>query len=337
MDCGTPTAVTDLVILEVDHHSSSAVYLFFLTSSLSSSSLPSLTKSSKSTSVPIKYSLFFDWPLHCCHCHPQFHHYCLHCHLIKSLKPDLASPLHCQLCASLCRRAVTSPCCGGSACRWGSWEHLCRPTSCTSCDLRIRKWTLICSMIVFSKKEERWYKPISGRVPSSTSQPLAPVGGKTVTGKRWAIGDYQPGVNIFGDYQLGVNICPKQLETVYRPIWDILKLSGVLNQKILKTIFSGQTNGFLFTPVINKKANNSWRQLVWLNFWIRILTAKMLGMNAWMNASYGRPVNANQGFTSLTTEGHWEDQDPMLTSCSSYLPADHTVITGNLERGEVLD
>ena len=120
VDCGTPTAVTDLVILEVDHHSLSAVYLFFSTSSLSSSSLPSLTKSSKSTSVPIKYSLFFDWHLHwphCCHCHPQFHHYCLHCHLIKSLKPDLASPLHCQLCASLCRRAVTSPCCGGSACR----------------------------------------------------------------------------------------------------------------------------------------------------------------------------------------------------------------------------
>ena len=32
----------------------------------------------------------------------------------------------------------------------------------------------------------------------------------------------------------GVNICPTKSETVYQPIWGILKLSGVLNQKILK-------------------------------------------------------------------------------------------------------
>ena len=31
-----------------------------------------------------------------------------------------------------------------------------------------------------------------------------------------------------------MNICPKKSETVYRPIWAILKLSRVLNRKILK-------------------------------------------------------------------------------------------------------
>ena len=37
----------------------------------------------------------------------------------------------------------------------------------------------------------------------------------------------------------GMNICPKKSETVYWPIWGILKLSGVLNQKILKLSIRG--------------------------------------------------------------------------------------------------
>ena len=52
----------------------------------------------------------------------------------------------------------------------------------------------------------------------------------------------------------------KKSETVYRPIWGILKLSGELNQKILKLSFWGiphdpkrQANGFLFTPASQNK------------------------------------------------------------------------------------
>ena len=39
------------------------------------------------------------------------------------------------------------------------------------------------------------------------------------------------------NYVSGVNICPTKSETVYRPIWGILKLSVVLNQNILKLSF----------------------------------------------------------------------------------------------------
>ena len=34
----------------------------------------------------------------------------------------------------------------------------------------------------------------------------------------------------------GVNICPNKSETVYPEIWGILKLSGLINQKIFKTV-----------------------------------------------------------------------------------------------------
>ena len=83
----------------------------------------------------------------------------------------------------------------------------------------------------------------------------------------------------------GVNICPKKSETVFPPIWGILKLAVLLNQKILKLSFKifkqsmsmfgpklsttqvnisvyslsgfwnclawkGQASSFLFTPVL---------------------------------------------------------------------------------------
>ena len=35
----------------------------------------------------------------------------------------------------------------------------------------------------------------------------------------------------------GVNICPKKSETVYPEIWGILKLSGLINQKIFETVY----------------------------------------------------------------------------------------------------
>ena len=34
----------------------------------------------------------------------------------------------------------------------------------------------------------------------------------------------------------GVNICPKNSETVYVEIWGILKLFGLINQKIFETV-----------------------------------------------------------------------------------------------------
>ena len=34
----------------------------------------------------------------------------------------------------------------------------------------------------------------------------------------------------------GVNICPKKSETVCPEIWGILKLSGLINQKIFETV-----------------------------------------------------------------------------------------------------
>ena len=76
-----------------------------------------------------------------------------------------------------------------------------------------------------------------------------------------------------------MNTCPKKSETVYQPIWAILKLFGKLNNKILKLSIRGiprvpklyitskksewevnisetvcpqkDRNGFLFTPVTN--------------------------------------------------------------------------------------
>ena len=37
--------------------------------------------------------------------------------------------------------------------------------------------------------------------------------------------------------EAGVNICPKKSETVYPEIWGILKLSGLINQKIFETVY----------------------------------------------------------------------------------------------------
>ena len=56
-----------------------------------------------------------------------------------------------------------------------------------------------------------------------------------------------------GEGEAGVNICPKKSETVYPPIWGILKQSVLLNKKIQCLHNNKFPSGLLKYVVIRRK------------------------------------------------------------------------------------
>ena len=88
------------------------------------------------------------------------------------LEPELASPLHCQLCASLCRRAVTSPCCGVSACRPCAVKYLAAVRSCwgENCDSGKLKWEELVTNVKLREQIEKAQKIPTPPSPPSISE-----------------------------------------------------------------------------------------------------------------------------------------------------------------------
>ena len=59
-----------------------------------------------------------------------------------------------------------------------------------------------------------------------------------------------------------VNICPKKSESVYPEIWGILKLSGLINQKIFETVLSKFSNS-LKSKRFNSFMNRNQKKLLY--------------------------------------------------------------------------
>ena len=73
-----------------------------------------------------------------------------------------------------------------------------------------------------------------------------------------------------GEGEAGVNICPKKSETVYSPIWGILKQSVLLNKKIQCLHNKKFPSGLLKYVVIGgKKAFRAESGLIRDLFWTR--------------------------------------------------------------------